>query len=191
MTGEPPSQPQISADGKFYWDGTTWRPLVAQQPPAKASNRGRNLAIGCLALIAIVVVLAIIGNGSRNQTPALKWDVSGRAITTSRVGGTDAFQITVTNNGPDASDLILYVNSKDDWFKHHVVTDPGGCSINKGLERLECGPIKSGETRTINVEGSPKDAGNFDFAVDVADEESSTLSYPDKGAWTWSEVITS
>jgi hypothetical protein len=106
------------------------------------------------------------------------------------VGGTDATQVTVTDNGTNASQLILYLNAKDDWFKHHVITNPGGCTINKNLERLDCGPLAGGETKTINVEGSPKDAGNFDFELDVADEEGSQLLYPDKGALTWSETVT-
>jgi hypothetical protein len=200
---EPTSQPQVSADGKFYWDGTAWRPFATQQappqPPPAPSNRGRNLAIGCLGTIGVIIVLVIIGNLSKGNQPGgnqpggnqsvLKWDVSGRSTPTSTVGGSDAFQITVTNNGPDASDLILYVNAKDDWLKHHVVLDPGGCTINKSLERLECGPLQSGETRTINIEGQPKDAGNFDFEVDVADDEGSQLSYPDKGALVWSETV--
>ena len=106
------------------------------------------------------------------------------------MGGSDAVQVTVTNNGSDASNLILYLNAKDDWFKHHVITDPGGCSINKNLERLDCGPFAAGETKTINIAGSPKDAGNFDFELDVADQEGSHLLYPDKGSLTWSETVT-
>jgi len=72
------------------------------------------------------------------------------------VGGSDALQVTVTNNDSNASQLILYLNAKDDWFKHHVMTDPGGCSINKSLERLDCGPFAAGETKTINVAGSQR-----------------------------------
>lgn len=97
----------------------------------------------------------------------------------------------MTNNGSAASNLILYLNAKDDWFKHHVITDPGGCSVNKNLERLDCGAFAAGETKTINVAGSPKDAGNFDFELDVADQEGSQLLYPDKGSLTWSETVTS
>jgi hypothetical protein len=189
VSAQPPSQPQISADGKFYWDGTAWRPLPAQQPQQQPSHRGRNFALGCLGLIAVVILIGVIGNGSKNQ-PTLKWDFSGRAIRTATVGGTDAFQITVTNNGPAASDLILYVNAKDNWLKHHVITKSEGCTLNKNLERLECGSFAAGETRIVNVEGSPKDAGNFDFEVDVADQEGSQLSYPDKAAWVWSETVT-
>jgi hypothetical protein len=46
----------------------------------------------------------------------------------------------------------------------------------------------AGATKTINVEGSPKNAGSFDFELDVADEEGSQLLYPDQGALTWSET---
>jgi hypothetical protein len=191
MSTQPPSQPQISADGKFYWDGQRWVPMQQAAPMQvrPASHRGRNLGLGCVGLIVLVIVIGVIGSNSSKQ-PALKWDVSGRHTSTSTVGGSDATQVTVTNNGSNASQLILYLNAKDDWFKHHVITDPGGCSINKNLERLDCGAIAAGETKTINVVGSPKDAGNFDFERDVADEEGSQLFYPDKGALTWSETVT-
>jgi hypothetical protein len=55
---------------------------------------------------------------------------------------------------------------------------------------LECGPIRAGERRVINVEGSPKGAGNFNFAVDVADQEGSTLLYPKLGELTWTGAVT-
>jgi len=193
MSAPPPGQPQISADGKFYWDGQRWVPMqqLAPMQAQATSHRGRNLGLGCLGVIVGVIIIAAIGNaGSKNQ-PALKWDVSGRSILSSSVGATDATQVTVTNNGSAASNLILYLNAKDDWFKHHVITNPGGCTINKDLERLDCGPFAAGATKTINVEGSPKDAGNFDFELDVADEEGSQLLYPDQGALTWSETVTS
>src|SRR5947207_1034436 len=94
--GSPPSSPQVSADGKFYWDGTKWVPM--QQPgPVQAvapqSHRGRNLALGCLGAIVIVVVIALAAGGG-SKKPALNWAVEGRSIKTSTVGGTDAVQVT-------------------------------------------------------------------------------------------------
>jgi hypothetical protein len=108
-----------------------------------------------------------------------------------KVGGEDEISVTVTNKGPgDFQTLVVYLNSKDDWFKHHVITDPSGCTINKDLERLDCGPMKVGETRTLNIFGSPKDAGNFDFQLAIVDQEGSNLIYPDLDAMSWSEAVT-
>jgi len=190
-----PPPPQVSPDGKFYWDGQRWLPVqqaaLPQQmaQPQKQSHTGRNLALGCLGILAVLITIGVL-LGGHGSTQTLNWTVDGRHTGQSVVGGSDAFQVTVTNNGSEASNLILYVNAKDDWLKHHVVTDPGGCTLNTNLERLECGPIKAGETRTINITGSPKDAGNFNFAVDVADEEGSDLLYPNLGELTWSEAVT-
>jgi hypothetical protein len=208
----PPPPPQVSPDGRFYWDGQRWVPMQAPVAPQaqavapqiapayvapvygapKKGHAVRNVSFGCLGLIALLIVIGIAASGgSKNNQTTLKWTVDGRSTTTSTVGGTDAVQVTVTNDGSNASDLILYLNASDDWFKHHVITDPDGCTINKNLERLECGPLAAGETKTINVAGSPKDAGNFNFELDVADEEQgSGLLYPDKGALTWSEAVT-
>jgi len=209
---DPPPPPQVSPDGKFYWDGQRWVPMqlptrppisphsaqvqafpqsapTSHAPPRKG-HALRNVSLGCLGLIAVVIALGVIGSqGSKNQ-PALKWTVDGRAIRASQVGGSDAVQMTVTNNGPDAAHFIIYLNAKDDWFKHHVITDPDGCTIINSLERLDCGPLDAGETKTINIGGSPKDAGNFDFEADAAAEEGGALLYPDLGAITWSEAIT-
>src|SRR5205814_6167924 len=110
MSAPPTGQPQISADGKFYWDGQRWVPMQ-QAAPIQAhptSHRGRNLGLGCVGLIVLVIVIAIIGSNTSKNQQALKWDVSGRQTTTSTVGGTDAFQVTVANNGANASQLILY-----------------------------------------------------------------------------------
>ncbi len=207
MGDQPPVQapPQVSPDGRFYWDGQRWVPFQQAAPaaqtapapmgqfqasPPKQSHTGRNLAVGCLGIVALLVTIGIVSSGSHGSSETLNWSVDGRQTTEAVVGGSDAFQVTVTNNGSDASNLILYLNSKDDWLKHHVVTDPDSCTLNSSLERLECGPIKDGETRVINVTGSPKDAGNFTFAVDVADEEGSTLLYPNLGELYWSEAVT-
>lgn len=188
MSGRVPP-PQVSPDGKFYWDGHRWVPMAGSQS-SKQSHTGRNLGIGCVGLIAVVGVLALIGSINSGSEPMLNWTVDGLAIEHSTVGGSDAVQMTVTNNGSNANNFIIYLNSKDDWFKHHVITDPGGCTINKDLERLECGPLAAGETRIINIGGSPKDAGNIDFAEDAADEEGGHLLYPKLGEITWSETVT-
>jgi hypothetical protein len=196
MSGPQPP-PQVSPDGKFYWDGTRWVPMQGQATappvaaPPTASHRSRNLGIGCAVVVVAVIIIALLGGGQSNKS-TLKWDVSGRAIRTSHVGGSDAVQLTVKNNGPKASNFIIYLNSGDDWFKHHVITgNDGGCSINKDLERLECGLLESGATKTVNIEGSPKDAGNFDFEAAAADEEGSDLFYPEQdGVLTWSETVT-
>jgi hypothetical protein len=192
-----PPPPQVSPDGKFYWDGQRWVPMQQQATappvaaPPNASHRSRNFGIGCAVVIVAVIILALLGGAHSNKS-TLKWDVSGRAIRTSRVGGSDAVQLTVKNNGPKASNFIIYLNTGDDWFKHHVITgNDGGCSINKDLERLECGPLESGATKTVNIEGSPKDAGNFDFEAAAADQEGSDLFYPEQdGVLTWSETVT-
>ena len=106
-------------------------------------------------------------------------------------------QVTVTNNGTiwfapaPANDLVLLLNAKDNWFLHHLIKAPVGCTINSNRGGLECGEFAAGATRTFTVESSPKDAGHFDFELDVADQEGSNLLHPDGGSVTWSETVTS
>jgi hypothetical protein len=139
------------------------------------------LALAALALFAC-------GQGSHAK-PII--DLSGRSSAQARVGGSDSVEFTVKNTGSQPfSLLVVYLNGKDDWFKHHVITDPAGCTIHRSLERLECGRLAVGETRTLTIVGSPTDPGNFDFDVAIIDEEQGELLYPDRDALGWSEVIT-
>lgn len=70
MTEQPPS-PQISPDGKFYWDGQRWLPMpgqavTAQPTPVVVVKQPRgawNSLVGysCLGIAALFVVLAVAG----------------------------------------------------------------------------------------------------------------------------------
>ena len=69
---EPP--PQVSPDGKFYWDGIRWVPLPtqtiqAQSPqaplPPPVSHRLRNGCIGLVVLVLLFTAIGVCGNGSR------------------------------------------------------------------------------------------------------------------------------
>jgi hypothetical protein len=69
VSDAPPPPPQVSADGKFYWDGQRWVPMQGQalaqpaqhQPPQlptgyeikKQGHFWRNAAIGCVGIIAL------------------------------------------------------------------------------------------------------------------------------------------
>jgi len=62
-----PPPPQLSPDGKFYWDGTRWlpvqAPVQAPPPPQRWATRGVPCVtnVGCLIIIGIFIVLVILG----------------------------------------------------------------------------------------------------------------------------------
>lgn len=69
-----PAGPPVSPDGKWWWDGTTWRPMAATVPPRQAWIRdwanesllmaGLGLFCGFFAAFApIFLVLGLIGGG--------------------------------------------------------------------------------------------------------------------------------
>lgn len=66
MSAEPPTPPQVSPDGKFYWDGQRWVPTqqLAPQQPAAVVVYGQptnSLAVGALiAGIAAWIVCPVI-----------------------------------------------------------------------------------------------------------------------------------
>ena len=77
MSGAP-TPPQVSPDGKFYWDGQRWVPIqAAAQPGYAAPRKGhglRNVSLGCLGLIALVIIIASLSNGANktgNNSPSV------------------------------------------------------------------------------------------------------------------------
>src|ERR1700687_3185352 len=78
---EPPPPPQVSPDGKFYWDGTRWVPTQQLAPPQPApavvyGQPTNSLAVGALIagiaswilcpVIAALVAVSL-GIGARRQ----------------------------------------------------------------------------------------------------------------------------
>ena len=63
MSGPPPP-PQVSPDGKFYWDGTRWVPMQQvplQQAPQLAQRPSQN--VGCVTrttCMTVVVLFAVV-----------------------------------------------------------------------------------------------------------------------------------
>jgi len=75
VSAEPPPPPQVSPDGKFYWDGERWVPMQVQAPAQapmarrqpselprgyevkKKGHFWRNAAIGCGGLIALLILI--------------------------------------------------------------------------------------------------------------------------------------
>jgi hypothetical protein len=61
MSGPPPP-PQLSPDGKFYWDGTRWVPM--QQAPQVALKPSRNVGCvtrtTCLTVVGLFVAVALV-----------------------------------------------------------------------------------------------------------------------------------
>lgn len=63
--------PQLSPDGKFYWDGTRWVPVPAQSTlsPAKASGGwGRTLVVGVVCLIVGAICGGAAASSSKPST---------------------------------------------------------------------------------------------------------------------------
>lgn len=61
-----PPPPQVSPDGKFYWDGTRWVPMQApvQQATAPAARPSTNVGCvtrtTCLTVVGLFVAVALV-----------------------------------------------------------------------------------------------------------------------------------
>jgi hypothetical protein len=62
MSLPPPPPPQVSPDGKFYWDGTRWVPMQQAshpfQPPSR--NVGCVTRTTCLTVVGLFVAVALV-----------------------------------------------------------------------------------------------------------------------------------
>jgi hypothetical protein len=63
--------PQYSPDGRFWWNGQAWVPVSPVAAVARTGHGARNVAIGCGALIGLLVLLGTIGSiaNSGRATP--------------------------------------------------------------------------------------------------------------------------
>jgi hypothetical protein len=67
---DPPPPPQVSPDGKFYWDGTRWVPMqqAPQAPqqvvPTPAQRQSQNVGCvtrtTCLTVVGLFVAVALV-----------------------------------------------------------------------------------------------------------------------------------
>lgn len=70
---EAPPPPQVSPDGKFYWDGERWVPFQQTAPPEPPPPRpvvvikqprgawNSLVGYGCLAIALLFVLVAVVG----------------------------------------------------------------------------------------------------------------------------------
>jgi hypothetical protein len=96
VSAEPPPPPQVSPDGKYYWDGARWVPTapptsggVAQVPPSYAAPKKkghalRNVSLGCLGLIVLLIIIGIAANGTRNTSSTSSISPSPSSVATSK-----------------------------------------------------------------------------------------------------------
>lgn len=67
---DPPPPPQVSPDGKFYWDGQRWVPMPTQQAPPMstqpASQPAPRATVGfvtrptCLTCVGVALAIAAL-----------------------------------------------------------------------------------------------------------------------------------
>lgn len=170
--------------------------------PRTARTRGRKAAI-----VAIVVVVGLLAGlfviravfGFIGTAYMQSANIDATATKQSAVGGTSSFSVTVTNKGGDITNFVIYANveGRDNWFKHHSLTDSGSCSVDRSHDRFVCGPVAKGSTKTFTIQGTSIDAGHFTYRLTYADDRGGGWMAAAAGidiAWSsrqneWSEAV--
>jgi hypothetical protein len=120
---------------------------------------GRAVGSAISRLAAVICVLFAIATGACGGSSDLKLDARLQAVTASHVGGQDGFTLTVQNQDTDIQNLVLFLaNGHDNWLDHHVILNSGGCTIDKQLHGLKCGPLKAGKSARPLPDGGPQPA---------------------------------
>ncbi len=55
-----PPPPQVSPDGKFYWDGTRWVPMQQAPQQQQSRNVGCVTRTTCLTVVGLFVAVAVV-----------------------------------------------------------------------------------------------------------------------------------
>lgn len=203
-----PPPPQVSPDGRFYWDGSKWVPLPAAvapaQPPAApppASNvsyqpvpaaprqRSARWAVIAVAVVIIGGCATLTAIGRNNGSRQLNLAVDARGFHPLRVGDEATETLSITNNDTGIQDLVVfYADGSDNWADHHVVTE-GFCRLDKSLKAFHCGALKSGQSVTIVIAATARDSGNFSYGWGLGDDRSNDGLRQWGQTVTWSEAV--
>lgn len=57
--GQDPRAPRYSPDGQWWWDGTAWRPVPAQQAPRPSGGASTGAIVAVVAGAAVVVLVTV------------------------------------------------------------------------------------------------------------------------------------
>jgi hypothetical protein len=163
-------------------------PATEQPRPAPRALRSR-WWLWIVIPLGVLIALGLVGQLTRStggqSDPNVDASLSGNVA--KQVGGRDDIIVTVTNKGPDIEDLSLLMNEgQDRWFDHEVVISTGRCTADahRALPGVTCGRLTKGATMTVEIVASPKDAGNFKYAIGIMDEPTNG------GLRQWSQVLT-
>jgi hypothetical protein len=112
----------------------------------------------------VLVALVLFITACADPVP-LKATFSTSASQNVVVGERAQLVVKLTNTGPAIPHLGLVFRTADKWFEHHTVSDLGGCTIATDASAFDCGDLRAGESRTLTIVGTAKDAGTFHYEL--------------------------
>jgi hypothetical protein len=70
-------------------------PIRVQDPAPGRGHALRNVSLGCVGLIALLIIIGVVANGANStKRPTPQIDLSGRSSSRATVGGEDAVSFT-------------------------------------------------------------------------------------------------
>lgn len=192
----------LSPDGLYRWDGTEWQPAQdaapalgapqapippgALQAPAgqvvkKKGHMGRNIGLGCLGLILLIVVIAVATNVGKNSSGT---STSGSSPASGASSSPAAQKASPASQPPKAIAPIQLSGTGQTATQKFTVTQglaiiaaTCNCSANFSVELLD----SSGATKDIAVNVIGTYSGSVGEGLDAA---AYSLKISADAAWT-------
>lgn len=125
-----------------------------------------------VALVALVSACGDSGSpsgGTNNSNMAISEDSSYNAhVLAGSVYTTD---LDIKNTGKaDIPKLDIMFDSGDKFLDHNVIVKSDPCTVDKSLPGLACGDLAVGGELKFTITYQPKDAGNFKYEFEVAND---------------------
>jgi len=197
VQSQPPAPPQLSPDGKFWWNGQAWVPVGAAQQQQRSGRSGCWIVAGII--VAVLLTIGIIsfavsgGSGAGHNTSKTAISTDSQYRGTAIVGVVSDFDISVKNGGTtDIANVTILFDDGDRFLDHYTVLTSGPCTVDKSLPGLSCGPLAHGDELKFTMTAQPRDAGNFTFKFHIGDGKLWLDEADGKGyAYSWTQAIVS
>jgi len=107
------------------------------------------------------------------------------------VGSVYTTDLDIKNTGKtDIPKLDIMFDTGDKFLDHNVIVKSDPCMVDKSLPGLACGGLAVGAELKFSITYQPKDAGNFKYVFEVANDGRYLPEVDGKGyQYSWTQAV--